>query len=45
LQFTRADGAGDHGEMRNRALFNLRAFDWLDDRLSSGTRRPVAAGR
>ena len=45
LQFTRADGAGDHCEMRNRALFNLRAFDWLDECLSSATRQPVAAGR
>jgi predicted alpha/beta-fold hydrolase len=45
LQFTRADGAGDHCEMGNRALFDLRVFGWLDDRLSSGTRHPVAAGR
>ena len=45
LQFTSADGAGDHCEMRNRALFNLRAFDWLDESLSTGLRQPMAAGR
>jgi pimeloyl-ACP methyl ester carboxylesterase len=45
LQFTSADGAGDHCEMRNRALFDLRAFDWLDESLPAGTRQPVAAGR
>jgi hypothetical protein len=31
--------------MRNRALFDLRAFDWLDESLPAGTRQPVAAGR
>src|SRR3712207_2507411 len=54
LQFTSADGAGDHCEMRNRALFNLRAFDWLEDslsalRLSQGGgrvgRKPIPKGR
>jgi pimeloyl-ACP methyl ester carboxylesterase len=45
LQFTSADGAGDHCEMRNRALFNLRAFNWLDESLSASTRQPVAARR
>jgi pimeloyl-ACP methyl ester carboxylesterase len=33
LQFTRTDGASDHCEMRNRSLFNLRAFNWLDETL------------
>jgi pimeloyl-ACP methyl ester carboxylesterase len=45
LQFISADGAGDHCEMRNRALFNLRAFDWLNETLSASTRQPVAAGQ
>ena len=45
LQFTSADGAGDHCEMRNRALFNLRAFDWLEESLSASTRQPLTAGR
>jgi pimeloyl-ACP methyl ester carboxylesterase len=33
LRFTRIDGASDHCEMRNRSLFNLRAFNWLDETL------------
>jgi hypothetical protein len=33
LHFTRTDGASDHCEMRNRALFNLRSFSWLDETL------------
>jgi pimeloyl-ACP methyl ester carboxylesterase len=45
LQFTSADGAGDHCEMGNRALFNLRAFDWLDETLSAGRTQPLTAGR
>ena len=45
LQFTIADGAGDYCEMRNRALFNLRAFDWLDENLPASTRQPTAAGQ
>jgi pimeloyl-ACP methyl ester carboxylesterase len=30
LRFGAAEGAGDHCEMRNRSLFDQRAFDWLD---------------
>src|SRR3954469_14457468 len=45
LQFTSAGGAGDPWHMRNRALFDLRAFNWLDESLSASTRQPVAAGR
>jgi alpha-beta hydrolase superfamily lysophospholipase len=45
LQFTSAEGAGDHCEMRNRALFNLRAFDWLEESLSASTRQSLTAGR
>jgi dienelactone hydrolase len=33
LRFTADEGAGDHCEMRNRPLLNMRAFDWLDDTL------------
>jgi pimeloyl-ACP methyl ester carboxylesterase len=33
VQFTAAEGAGDHCEWGNRARFAQRAFDWLDDRL------------
>jgi glycine/D-amino acid oxidase-like deaminating enzyme len=45
LQFTSADGAGDHCEMRNRALLNLRAFSWLDETLSASRRQPAGARR
>jgi hypothetical protein len=31
--------------MGNRALFNLRAFDWLDETLSAGRTQPLTAGR
>jgi alpha-beta hydrolase superfamily lysophospholipase len=30
LEFTAAEGAGDHCEMQNRSLLNRRVFDWLD---------------
>lgn len=33
LRFTAAEGAGDHCEMRNRALANQRMLDWLDGTL------------
>ena len=33
LRFTAAEGAGDHCEMRNRALLNRRVLDWLDETL------------
>ena len=35
LRFTAAEGAGDHCEMRNRTLLDQRAFDWLDEALST----------
>jgi alpha-beta hydrolase superfamily lysophospholipase len=35
LRFTTAEGAGDHCEMRNRALLDQRVFDWVDDTLST----------
>jgi pimeloyl-ACP methyl ester carboxylesterase len=31
LRFLGSEGAGDHCEMSNRALFNQRAYDWLED--------------
>lgn len=31
LRFSAAEGAGDHCEMRNRSLANLRILDWLDE--------------
>ncbi len=31
LEFLGSEGAGDHCEMNNRALFNQRAYDWLED--------------
>lgn len=31
IRFTAAEGAGDHCEMMNRSLLNLRTLDWLDD--------------
>jgi acetyl esterase/lipase len=31
LEFTAAEGAGDHCEMFNRSLVNRRVLDWLDD--------------
>lgn len=34
LRFTAAEGAGNHCEMEARALFNQRAFDWLDETLA-----------
>lgn len=30
LQFTAAEGAGGHCEMKNRSLLNRRVLDWLD---------------
>jgi pimeloyl-ACP methyl ester carboxylesterase len=30
LEFTAAEGAGDHCEIMNRTLLNRRVFDWLD---------------
>lgn len=30
LEFTAAEGAGDHCELFNRTLLNARVFDWLD---------------
>jgi alpha-beta hydrolase superfamily lysophospholipase len=30
IEFTDAEGAGDHCEMMNRSLLNRRALDWLD---------------
>lgn len=30
IDFTAAEGAGDHCEMTNRSLVNRRALDWLD---------------
>lgn len=34
LEFTAADGAGEHCEMGNRSLLNQRVLDWLDDVLA-----------
>ncbi len=31
LTFLAAEGAGDHCEMGSRALYNLKAYDWLAD--------------
>ena len=31
LTFLAAEGAGDHCEMGSRALYDLRAYDWLAD--------------
>jgi hypothetical protein len=33
LRFTAAEGAGEHCEMGNRSLANLRMLDWLDTTL------------
>lgn len=33
LEFTAAEGAGDHCEMFNRSLVNRRVLDWLDETL------------
>ena len=33
VQFTNADGAGDHCEILNRSLANRTFLDWLDDTL------------
>ena len=33
VQFTNADGAGDHCEILNRSLANRVILDWLDDTL------------
>ena len=33
VQFTNADGAGDHCEILNRSLANRTILDWLDDTL------------
>lgn len=35
MRFTAAEGAGDHCEMTNRSLLNLRVLDWLDDTLDA----------
>jgi pimeloyl-ACP methyl ester carboxylesterase len=35
IQFTNAEGAGEHCEIGNRPLFDQRAYDWLDDVLSA----------
>jgi alpha-beta hydrolase superfamily lysophospholipase len=35
LQFTDAEGAGDHCEVGNRPLFDQRVFDWLDEVLAA----------
>ncbi len=37
IQFTDAEGAGDHCEVGNRPLFDQRVFDWLEEVL--GARR------
>jgi pimeloyl-ACP methyl ester carboxylesterase len=34
IRFTDVEGAGDHCEVKARALFHQRAFDWLDETLS-----------
>lgn len=34
LKFRTADGAGEHCEQGNRALFNQKALDWLDETLN-----------
>ena len=31
MTFLASEGAGDHCEMGNRALFDLRVYDWLAD--------------
>lgn len=36
-RFSAAEGAGAHCESGARALFNQRAFDWLDPLLTAGT--------
>lgn len=35
LCFSASEGAGEHCEMRNRSLLNLRVLDWLDEQFSS----------
>lgn len=35
VTFTDADGAGDHCEAGNRAIYHARSFDWLDRVLGS----------
>jgi hypothetical protein len=30
INFSAAEGAGEHCEMLNRSLVNRRVFDWLD---------------
>jgi pimeloyl-ACP methyl ester carboxylesterase len=35
MRFTAAEGAGDHCEMQNRSLLNLRVLDWLDPTLQA----------
>jgi hypothetical protein len=37
VRFSDAEGAGDHCEAGNRALFAQRTFDWLDDVLGAGS--------
>lgn len=36
MEFTAAEGAGDHCEMKNRSLVNNRVLDWLDATLAVG---------
>jgi dienelactone hydrolase len=35
MRFTAAEGAGNHCEMENRSLLNLRVLDWLDATLQA----------
>ena len=35
MEFTAAEGAGDHCEMKNRSLVNNRVLDWLDATLAA----------
>jgi hypothetical protein len=35
VTFTNAEGAGDHYEAGNRAIYHARSFDWLDRVLGS----------
>jgi pimeloyl-ACP methyl ester carboxylesterase len=44
LTFTAKDGAGEHCEAGARALFNQRAFDWLDDVLAANQDQKDHAG-
>lgn len=35
LNFSAAEGGGDHCEMQNRSLLNRRVLDWLDEQFST----------